>query len=199
MKIIFLDIDGVLNGYNFWSQLGWELICLTGSLKLKKWYLEVTNPFGIHIKKFKRLVKIVHETNAKIVLSSSWRWKLTQSSLNKLSEDEKIFLKLCKENNIEIFDNTPRSKNNRRDEEISMWLNNYNKKIKKYNWLIDNPPEKIDKFVILEDERLECFIGKGLVQTSSLKKGQIIKGYWYENTGLKNKHVRQAIKILNEG
>ena len=27
MKIIFLDIDGVLNGYNFFTDFGWRIAC----------------------------------------------------------------------------------------------------------------------------------------------------------------------------
>ena len=26
LNVIFLDIDGVLNGYNFWNLLGWDII-----------------------------------------------------------------------------------------------------------------------------------------------------------------------------
>ena len=44
----------------------------------------------------------------------------------------------------------------------------------------------------------ECFIGKELIHTSSVPRGRMIKGQWFENTGLKRKHVRKAIKILNE-
>ena len=51
----------------------------------------------------------------------------------------------------------------------------------------------------IDDERfdLECFVGGRLVQTSSTRKGQMIKGHWYENTGLKWKHVKKAIFILS--
>ena len=52
---------------------------------------------------------------------------------------------------------------------------------------------------VLDDENfdLQCFIGKELIQTSSVSRGRMIKGRWYENTGLKRNHVRQAIKMLN--
>ena len=72
----------------------------------------------------------------------------------------------------------------------------FNKEI--LNWLSKNEGD-IDKFVILDDERydLEYFADKELIQTSSVKKDQMIKGHWQETTGLRNKHVRKAIKLLN--
>lgn len=62
MRVIFLDIDGVLNSENF----RWRVI--------KE---ENYDPFDIDEldkKAVCRLKKIVRETNAKIILSSSWRW-----------------------------------------------------------------------------------------------------------------------------
>ena len=102
-----------------------------------------------------------------------------------MTENEYIFWYLIKKYNLEVIDYTPRSFNGRRDEEILSWLSEHE--------------EEVDKFVILDDERydLECFVNKELVQTSSVKKGQMIKGHWQETTGLRNKHVRKAIKILN--
>ena len=53
INVIFLDIDGVLNGYNFWNLLGWDIISKFHSNKLKGWYRELTEPFGVH----ERIVK----------------------------------------------------------------------------------------------------------------------------------------------
>ena len=194
MKIIFLDVDGVLNGYNFWNQLGWKLVCVINNEKLTQWYRNTTEPFGIHTPKFKKLVKIVRKTGAKIVLSSCWRWRLTQTPYEEMNKHELKFYNLCKKYNIGIYDITPRSKRGRRDEEIITWLSRF-----ETDRLLSGRKDKDYKFVILDDERydLECFAGKELVQTSSVKKGQMIKGHWQETTGLRNKHVRKAIKILN--
>ena len=57
---------------------------------------------------------------------------------------------------------------------------------------------------IKEEKNIEILVniryenkGKELIQTSSVPRGRMIKGRWYENTGLKRKHVRQAIRMLN--
>lgn len=183
INVIFLDIDGVLNGYNFWNLLGWNIISKFRSNKLKCWYRELTEPFGVYERKVKRLAKIVHKTDAKVVISSSWRFSLQSSNLT-LTDDDKKLLDLFDKYNIEIYGCTPRSKSGKRDEEIKAWLSKH---------------KEVNKFIILDDENfdLQCFIGKELIQTSSVPRGRMIKGRWYKNTGLKNKHVRQAIKMLN--
>lgn len=182
INVIFLDIDGVLNGYNFWNLLGWNIISKFHSNKLKGWYRNLTEPFGVHERKVKRLAKIVHNTmNTKVVISSCWRFGLQS---NRLTDDKKRLLELFDKYDIEIYDYTPRSENGKRDEEIKAWLSKH---------------KEVNKFIILDDENfdLQCFIGKELIQTSSVPRGKYIKGQWYENTGLKNKHVRQAIKMLS--
>ena len=183
-NIIFLDIDGVLNGYNKWNILGWKLMCLTKSKTLKRWYRNFTDPCGVHERKVKRLAKIVKATNAKVVMSSSWRFGWWNTPYEKQFEDQKKLTDLLNKYNIEVIDITPYSSDGRRDKEINEWLTNHEDLVK--------------RFVILDDERydLECFVGSHLVQTSSVGKGEMIMGHDREDTGLKNKHVKQAIKIL---
>ena len=182
INVIFLDIDGVLNGYNFWNLLGWNIISKFNSDRLKSWYRDITEPFGVHERKVKRLAKIVHNTmNTKVVISSCWRIELQS---NNLSYAERKLLDLFDKYDIKIYDYTPVLPSRKRENEIMAWL-------------FRNP--QVNKFIILDDENfdLQSFIGKELIQTSSVPRGRYIKGKWYENTGLKNKHVRQAIKMLN--
>lgn len=182
MNIIFLDIDGVLNGYGFWNMLGWKISNIFHIQRLYKKYAR--DPFGIHKEKVKRLAKIIKKTNAKVVISSSWRifWNV---SYEEKMDSVKLLTDLFDIYNIEVIDTTPCLSSRRRDKEILSWLS--------------KNEEKVDKFIILDDERsdLECFIGSNLIQTSSIKKG-IIKGYWYENTGLKRRHINKAIRLLNK-
>ena len=182
VNVIFLDIDGVLNGYNFWNLLGWNIISKFNSDRLKGWYRDITEPFGVHERKVKRLAKIIHNTiNTKVVISSCWRFGLQS---NNLSYAQRKLLDLFDKYDIKIYGYTPRSESGKRDEEIKAWLSKH---------------KEVNKFIILDDENfdLQCFMEKELIQTSSVPRGRYIKGKWYENTGLKNKHVRQAIKILN--
>ena len=66
MKIIFLDVDGVLNNASYIKK------CYKRSINKKKTIYSGKNvPFDPH--NLKNLAKIVNKTGAKIVLSSTWR------------------------------------------------------------------------------------------------------------------------------
>ena len=118
-------------------------------------------------------------------MSSSWRGMFWKVPYNEKTYNQKKLVDLLDKYNIEVIDITPRLLDGRRDKEILAWLSKHE--------------DEVEKFVILDDERfdLECFVDSNLVQTSSVLKGNIIKGNWRENTGLKRKHVKKAIKILN--
>lgn len=117
-------------------------------------------------------------------MSSTWRSMFWEVPYNEKTDNQKKLVDLLNKYNIEVIDITPKSPDRRRDKEILAWLSKYE--------------DKVEKFVILDDERfdLECFADSNLVQTSSVLKGDIIKGNWKENTGLKRKHVKKAIEIL---
>lgn len=185
MNIIFLDIDGVLNGYNIWTGLGWKIVYMLHNEKLKEFYRKTMDSCGIHERKVKLLAKIVKKTNAKVVMSSSWRFGFWNTSYNEKSYNHKRLYDLLNKYKIEVIDITPKSHDGRRDKEILGWLSKHE--------------DEIHNFVILDDERydLECFVDNHLVQTSSVSKGEMIAGCWKENTGLKRRHARRAINILN--
>ncbi len=186
MKIIFLDIDGVLNGYNYWNTFGWKIACVTKSGRIKSWYKNITKPFGIHEKKVKRLAKIVRKTGAKVVMSSIWRFRWRNTPYEEQCENHKKLTDLLKKYNIEVIDITPRSRDGKRDKEILSWLSKHK--------------NEVDRFIILDDKNsfLRAFDDdERFIQTSSVHKGIMICGHYSEDTGLKIKHVRKAIKILN--
>jgi hypothetical protein len=180
-NIIFLDIDGVLNGYNRWNLLGWKFISLIKNEKLKQklrlLYIELTDPAGVHKRKVKKLSRIIKATNAKVVMSSSWRFGWWNTPYENQYNDQKKLTDLFIKYNIEVIDITPGLIDHGRGDEIKEWLKNHEDLVK--------------RFVILDDERfdLESFAESHLVQTSS-SNGKY--------SGLKNTHVKKAIKILKK-
>ena len=182
MNIIFLDIDGVLNGYNKYTYF---IIDITEFLHIPRNFVsKKLNIFMPKEKYVKRLSKIVHKTNAKVVMSSSWRFGYWNTPYKKMFDDQRKLYDLLNKYNIEIIDITPNSKDGIRENEINQWLKETN--------------IKVDNFVILDDESfdLQSFVGTNLVKTSKVVEGDMIKGLAYEDTGLKRKHIKQAIKIL---
>ena len=111
MKVIFLDFDGVLNS--------------------NKYFINSTEnqPFFLEDEKMELLKNIIKETNAKIVLSTSWReiWGIDLEISKKLKEYFDSY-------NIDIFDVTP-CINYNRVHEINFWIKQH----------------KIRSFVILDD------------------------------------------------
>ena len=173
MKIIFIDIDGVLNGYNKRLHIVGN-ICMKINLLKKLWFK--WNPYDIRWKYVKNLSKIVRKTNAKIVISSSWRsgWNIPYNECSPRMRSLKDKLHHYK---IDVIGITPYIYGKREDE-ISEWL--------------EKTDYKIDNFVILDDESfdLQNFVGNHLVKTSNKNKSHIC-------SGLTLKYVKQAIKILN--
>ena len=175
MKVLFLDIDGVLNSQNWFA---YRLYCVKNNMVNILMNFVDTDDRNIKHKltmlddrAIANLNRIIEETGCKVVLSSSWR-----SSI----ESENIFtqnlLKL-KGFKYEFYDVTPRlwfsDFSIRRGEEIKFWLDKESEK------------HEIESFVILDDdsdmlpEQMNNFIHID---------GQV---------GLTDKDVFTAIEILN--
>lgn len=109
MNAIFLDVDGVLNSMRTPAWMGddWDI------------------PLAAHLYQLKR---IVDETGAKIIISSSWRE--SGVSMRKLELALKVF-------ELPIYSMTPYI-NFKRAAEIKAWLAEHT---------------EIDRFVILDDDR----------------------------------------------
>lgn len=140
IKVIFLDIDGVLNGDDgppLFSE-GWPLSHLETHL----------------IEKINQIVEAldqISEIKTKIVISSSWRVRFSLEEITEMLKTKGL--------RVEIIDATPRifprrmSEYIQRGQEIKSWLQN----VKEY---------QIDKFIILDDESDMMELRKFLIKTN---------------------------------
>ena len=101
-KIIFLDVDGVLNSTSFGNYM-------FNQMNVDIFYENLLDKHAIA-----NLKQIVDETKAKIVLSSSW--KEEEFLKNKIQTQ-------LLESNLNFIDITPEGTN--REEEIKLWLSNH--------------------------------------------------------------------------
>lgn len=169
MKVIFLDIDGVLNNQQTF-QSRYEHHQSTG-----EWLLEIDETMVA------RLTNIVKETNAKIVLSSSWRTGFSYDTCEPLGEQARGLVDILNKYSLSIYSRTGNGKD--RTDEIEEWLQTH---------------KDIDTFVILDDDSydLQKFIGRELVKTSFTAPKEMVKDM-NDCTGLQDEHVERAIRILN--
>lgn len=99
MKVIFLDVDGVLNSDEYFNSIKDQKIN--------------TIENQIDINKVKLLKQAVNTTGAKLVLSSSWRYTKNANNLKALLLNYGM-----------IVDSTP-FLNNERGKEIKKWLDEH--------------------------------------------------------------------------
>ena len=152
MKVIFLDIDGVLNTKKYREDSTVDYF--------KKPISETHMPF---------LEYIVKSTNAKIVLSSTWRIYWDNKKFQTDYFGEYINELFCKYN-LEIFDKTPELKD--RNIEINEWKKFYR--------------GRIESFVIIDDFDFDW---------SEVNKKYWVKTA--DEIGLNEEFAKRAINILN--
>lgn len=188
MKVIFLDNDGVLNGYGIGTGILMKIMRFPLLKPIWKIVRNHWRLFDIHKKYVRRLAKIIKETDAVIVSSSSWRGRWMIARIPEYdTSDYHSFCKLFEKYHLRVYDITPNIENNsKRSVEIQAWLDK-------------NKDRNIESFVILDDECIELskVFPDNVVCTSKTGKFKMIQGSWYEGTGLKRKHIKEAIQILN--
>lgn len=150
-NLIFLDVDGVLNNDSTKQRTPGGFI-------------------GIDPKNLKNLWKIICETGAYIVLSSSWRtcWDKAGDP----DEDGKYLINELSKSGIEIFAFTPKCSSR------------YRRGLEIFTFLEDCP---CDGFVILDDEEFEfgeCGLNNHFVNTNYF-------------CGLTSEDAEEAIRIIN--
>lgn len=158
MKIVFLDIDGVLNSREYDRRRNWNEQTDIDETRL---------PF---------LKKLIGETGAEIVLSSTWRvhWDKDEK---KCDADGEYINRTFAKYGLKIYDKTPYlGICAERYDEIALWLKT-----------AAEQAEKIEKFVIIDD------YGFGWKDFSE----NLVKTSPHFGAGLEEEHVSKAIKILN--
>lgn len=146
MKVIFLDIDGVLNS--------------KGTASLDNTYID-------------RLRQLVKETDAKIVLSSSWK-DIIYNPDDYNESDKSMLDRLMNKEGLPFIGVLPDINEDKREAEITEWLNDHKGRVESFVILDDLPYRFIEVFPM------------NFVRTG---------GYLFG--GLSDKNVEDAIEILN--
>lgn len=159
MRVIFLDIDGVLNSKEFFQNR------------------QPTQGLNeIDEEKVKLLQQIVQATNAKIVLTSTWR------VYDKTDKVYQYLVDTLAKYDLSIFDCTPWINENR-PKEITTWLSIWNS--------FKDVHEHVFGFVSLDDDFSHKQYAKFHLQNHLLKTT-----FYGKHGGLQPEHVQQAIDIL---
>lgn len=127
MKIVFLDVDGVLNTPKLIKKFGFDFI----------------DDILVAL-----VARIVRETDAKIVLSSTWRIQ---------DKDKNLVVQSLAKHNLELHDSTPVIERPggwvRRHEEIQAWLNK-NTNVQKFAIIDDFDDANIEGSFFQTDENI---------------------------------------------
>jgi len=133
VKIIFLDIDGVLNGHQYAKKD--QVSSRTGKLQAP------TGIFGIVPSRVALLNQIVERTGAKVVVSSTWRRMPMPVIALQAWLDVAGF-------RGQVIATTPILDGEGRGREIDWWIVRLNRTAKVYG----PPVERCESFVILDDD-----------------------------------------------
>ena len=165
MKVIFLDIDGVLNYRTCKAR------CPNCSTLI-----------GIEDSRVERLARIVKATNAKLVLTSTWK-------LNWIDEEDEQGIYLDRQlakYGLHIIDSTE-------DDGWNRWTG-----IKNY---LDMFSECIESYVILDDEIFQDYvIASGLMSKlrPEVEEHLVKTNFYSSDGGLQEEDIQKAIDILNK-
>ena len=132
MNIIFLDVDGVLNSIEYLTEKHNEL---KRTLKQEEMLDTVC---------IKNLKQIVDKTNARIVITSSWKIC-----------DLDILIKVFSKYNLQVYDATI-NYGDKRGKEIREWLDNN---------------KDVNNYIIIDDDFFKDYVGieDKIIQTSMYK------------------------------
>lgn len=126
MKVLFLDIDGVLNSH-IWFAMREAPSTYQSMFERSKWDLD---PRAVALVK-----DFVQRNNLKVVISSTWRRLYNESQLKALFKEHDW--------NIPIIGVTPTSRSGIRGDEIQTWIDNWNQ---------EHPSNPVENYIIFDDD-----------------------------------------------
>lgn len=169
MKVIFLDIDGVLNSIQFRKKL-YKKYKDTG-----KWDIDIDSN---QVKMLKEIIdKSGGSDEVKVVLSSSWRKHFAEVNGKMYPKDNtgKDCVSAFSKHDIVLYSRTGDSKDGNRGKEITEWIDTHNNL-------------NITHYLVIDDEILDIL--------EYIPRNYTIKTD-YNLGGIDDTHVRTAIHILN--
>lgn len=169
MKVIFLDMDGVLNTEQTFMDIH------------KEWKETGKRRAEVDEWRVKLLGDLVKDTGAIVIMSSTWRGGWIPPLNGKTKEANDIFEKY----GVEIYDITPSIYRNGiswREDEINYWLSRH---------------PCVEAFVIFDDELfdLTSYKDTNLIRTSTMTLNED-NTYSGEVQGLMPEHIEKARAIL---
>ena len=162
MKVILLDFDGVLN-------------CSTSKSRAPFPAPPEFCYIGLDSDKIRNLAKIVQKTDAKIVLTTTWREHYEIGAYKQMDPVGKYMNNKFRKFGLKIYDKIQRGKRFDRGRDVKVWL--------------DEHPQVTD-FVILDDEEI------GYYNDYDLFDPHFVKTLW-DGHGLTENCANAAINILN--
>jgi len=170
MKIIFLDIDGVLNAQDDFGGKSKPNPCVGGIC-------------GISRSKLRRLKAIVDATEAEIVLVSSWKACYEEYLRNYYLKDPndrhgRYLYNKMRSIGLKIMDTTRRYNHDA----------GYSRGNEIISWLSDTKFD-IESWIVLDDEIFSDYLARGIMP-------HLVKTTW--DFGLTDEKKQEAIKKLND-
>lgn len=170
MKVVFLDVDGVLNTANTFERV-YHSFKNSGKKELE-----------IDLFRLQYLKQIIDETDSKIVLSSTWRrfFQKLDDKIIPRNEKGKLFYEVLNNYGIEIYD-------------ILSYQSDINREGLILDWLSKN---EVDSFVIIDDEpNLFYTLLDRLIKTSKVKDNCVLANM-NDCFGLSEQHIEVAKEML---
>lgn len=171
MKIIFLDVDGVLNSEHWYKK------------NHKKHPERCRTDTAIDPRYVRNLRKIIKRTGARVVLTATCR--------NAVKGNKKHYLRqIFQKYGIEIYDYTPNT-GMERGIDIQEWLDRHSNVTNIV--ILDDDSDMCHLIEYLVKTKHQSY-----TKTKDGWRKVRIPFWWYFNEGLCNKKVRQAIHMLNK-